>query len=269
MTEAEMKSNDVADPGREARRPSGLGRAIGILLRLIFVILLGVGIGAFAYFGVPAFYRGAVEPVQENTRRIVLLEAARERELEAALNRSNRLEEELAAVEGRLVERGQEIDELMALAQAQQEAIDAQQTRLQQLDSLEDAIRALDTDLNAAASQIEELQLAVFEADAPTQRLARQLHLLRAMELLTRSRLWIAQDNLGLATSDVEAARDGLAALRQASPEEEAEALTPILERLDLALEALPATPSLAAADLEVAWQLLLDSTMLEQEAAP
>jgi hypothetical protein len=77
------------------------------------------------------------------------------------------------------------------------------------------------------------------------------------MELLTRSRLSLVENNAGEAEQDVRAARQLLAGLGGEVPEYQVEALSSIIARLDQALIDLPARPVLAADNLEIAWQLL------------
>ncbi len=268
MTEGETEVRVAADrPESVSRGPSVIGRVLGFLLRLIFVVLLGVGLGALAYFGVPALYRSFVEPVEENSRRIERLEVAQARELEATQLRAERLGEGLASLEDRLAEQVDALAELQVSVEALQTETRSQEARLSDLDRLRDGLEDLESSFEITGESLAELESAVFDSAAPTQRLARQLQLVRAMELLTRARLGLVQGNLGLAAEDVEAAREGLARLLQASPEEETEVLTPIIERLDLALEDIRTAPDLAEADLEVAWQLMLEATALPEVA--
>ena len=59
--------------GRTARTTAGC------LLRLLFIVILGIGLGAAVYYGVvygaPALYYQYVYPVQQNTLRLEDLEA--------------------------------------------------------------------------------------------------------------------------------------------------------------------------------------------------
>jgi hypothetical protein len=77
----------------------------------------------------------------------------------------------------------------------------------------------------------------------------------RALDMLGRARLYLAQSNFGLAREDVKSARDLLAALQAESNDP---ALDQAIARLDLSLGNLPAFPIVAAGDLEIAWQILM-----------
>jgi hypothetical protein len=99
--------------------------------------------------------------------------------------------------------------------------------------------------------------------------LYRELHMLRAMELVTRGRHLLAQNNLGQARSDVEAGRDLLAALQSEVSPGQALALADIVALLDAALESLPAAPVAAADGLDGAWQLLVVGLPVETTVTP
>ena len=77
----------------------------------------------------------------------------------------------------------------------------------------------------------------------------------RALDMLGRARLYLAQSNFGLAKEDIQSARDLLADLQSETNDD---TLKQVIERLDLALGNLPAFPVIAAGDLEIAWQILI-----------
>ena len=77
----------------------------------------------------------------------------------------------------------------------------------------------------------------------------------RALDMLARARLYLAQSNFGLAKEDVQSSRDLLNELQTESKDE---VLAQVLTRLDLALGNLPTFPVVASGDLEIAWQILI-----------
>jgi len=91
----------------------------------------------------------------------------------------------------------------------------------------------------------------------PVQELQQELSLVKAMELLTRSRLLLAQNNLGLAEQDIQSARELLVSLETEVYPYQLQALQDIIDRLDMALLDIRQAPALVADDLEVAWKLL------------
>ncbi len=104
-------------------------------------------------------------------------------------------------------------------------------------------------------SELEDLAEAEDEPSAELQALQDQIQRLQAMTLISRARLELLRANYGLAQENLEGARaifdDQL--LAEDSP------IISVLGRLDLAIQALPDSPSVAAQDLEAAWRLLAE----------
>jgi hypothetical protein len=120
----------------------------------------------------------------------------------------------------------------------------------------------LETEIAAHTKSLAALERMQSELEAQDQvtsaDLGRQIDVLKAMELLSRARLFMYQSNFGLARQDVKIARDLLAAVQTDAPEALAEDLDEVVGRLDLVLSALPNFPVAAGDDLDVAWQILL-----------
>jgi hypothetical protein len=108
-------------------------------------------------------------------------------------------------------------------------------------------------------SRVQTLEGADLQRNESLVELNYQSDLLRAMELLSRARLFLYQSNFGLARSDVQAARNVLAGMQPNAPESKQMDLTEALFRLDLALKNLPDFPVAASDDLDIAWQILMD----------
>ena len=96
------------------------------------------------------------------------------------------------------------------------------------------------------------------ELDASFDRLEalnERIQLLRAMELVLRARLALADNNPGLAGQDLRRARGVLASAT--APQDWA----PIVDRLDMALSNLNTAPLVAVQDVEAAWYLMLEAS--------
>jgi len=138
--------------------------------------------------------------------------------------------------------------------------VEALQTQLDEtngrIDALEKSIEAH----SASLTKLDEIQ-ATLESEIQTSQsetllqLKQEVMFTRALDMLGRARLYLAQSNFGLAREDVNSARDLLAAL-QAETKDEARGQA--IARLDLALGNLPAFPVVATGDLEIAWQILM-----------
>jgi uncharacterized coiled-coil protein SlyX len=198
----------------------------------LLVILSAVSIGL--YYVLPRLYQQYIQPVQDNTDQ---LEQLRVQQIQN--------EQTLTELDARLAE--------IETAQAGQAgAIATLETRVGDLE----AGIAAHTETLARLEQMQATLQA--QSDAAGVELEQQVQLLKAMELLSRARLFMYQSNFGLAEQDVLIARNLLAALQPDAPESLADDLTAVILRLDLTLSNLPGFPVAARDDLDIAWQILL-----------
>jgi hypothetical protein len=188
---------------------------------------------------------------------------------------------EIASIQSDLAEIEQELSGAVAAAEtlradlvALQETVDAEQARAEafegdlsevdaklealdaQLADTETALGRLAESLDAYVQDVMVLRGELAGENAPAA-VRRDLELVKVMELLTRSRLLLVQNNVGLAEADIATARAALAALPP-QPTTYQEAVALAIDRLDAALEGLPLAPVAAADELEGAWQVLL-----------
>jgi chromosome segregation ATPase len=133
-------------------------------------------------------------------------------------------------------------------------------SRLNTLASLPGRLASLETEAEDLAARLAALEADLADSESPTQQLARRLEMIRALETLTRARLWLNQDNLGLAADDMEEATDILRQVAAEAPDQEAAVLNTIIDRLGLAVDNLPDSPVVASDDLEIAWRELADA---------
>jgi hypothetical protein len=220
---------------------SRLGKAFTNLIRaflwLVLVSAILAGIGAGIYFGIPYLYERYVRPVEVNA-----LQISRIATQQAA---------DLATTRGEVADLGGRLDSLEGRAGAVETTIAEHTTALGQLDQtqarLESALGTQRTDLLADLDY--------------------QVKLTRAIELLSRGRQYLSQSNFGLARDDVLSAREVLAGVQGAAPTDQVDSLTAVIARLDLTLGNLPGYPVIAAYDLEIAWQVLIDGLPAGAEA--
>ncbi|HLE05436.1 MAG TPA: hypothetical protein VI729_12610 [Anaerolineales bacterium] len=256
-----VDDGDSVAQASENRRESYFGRVIRFLSRLLLVVLLGVGVGAAAYFGAPAIYHNYIEPVQVNSQRIVVIEAEMAQGQADNDKRDADVGERLARIEGGQASQTEQMAELQAQVEELQAALEQQGGEVKDLQQLVKDVDALKGDLGNIAAEVEDLQGLLSGSEAPLQELDRRLQLIRVMELMTRARLWLIQNNLGLASEDAQAAVAAMESIMQTSPDTQEAALQPIVDRLNLVLQDLPASPVVAADDLEIAWDLILSAT--------
>jgi chromosome segregation ATPase len=190
------------------------------------------------------------------------------------------LEDRLASVETAQSAQGEQLDALGGDLEGMQSALSELQSGQA---SLGDDVAALQTafgdlrelraDLEDAsqtiddnAQAIEELTLEMQSVGDGWQAMLNEFQMLKAMELLTRSRVNLTQGNLSLARSDIEDARELLIALQDQVSTDQAIYLEEVIARLDAAIEDLPRSSIAAADEVEGAWQLLLEGLPVEPE---
>lgn len=249
LEETRQKHGDFkANPG---------SRLIRFIVRLFFLILLGISLGAAAYFGAPALYKQYIEPIQMNSQRIADLENGLLQNQSDSRSRISELGERLAEIEGQQAGQTELLSGMQVEIETLQSELKQQNEAFVDLQLLRERMDVLQEDWQITADKVEYLT----GKDAPTQRLEFQLQLIRVMELLTRTRLWLTQNNFGLALDGVQAAKQALEDVADVTPEEDAENLQQIIDSLDLVLRTLPENPVIAADNLEITWNLLVAAT--------
>lgn len=240
-----------------SRRRRSFARLVLRLGVLLMVVIGGVALGGLTYVVGVQGLRQIVTPIQDNAEQIGELRTRLEG-LEAAQRRLNgRQDDRLAGNERQLLQLESSLSELSTQVELLGEELEEQQRLAGQLEGISVRLAEMNAQLHSQEDRLDEIE-AEQQAFVDSARSAfASVQLLRAMELTTRAQFWILQGELELAARSVEAARDGLI---MAGGEDEA-AFRAILVRLELALEELEERPQLAANDLEIAWQLMVEAS--------
>jgi len=146
---------------------------------------------------------------------------------------------EIQGMEAEIASLQTQLNEMKTRVDALESSVEAHTLSIQKLEEMQSA---LETELRTNDSRV-------------LMELKQEVMYTRALDILARARLYLAQSNFGLAKADVQSARDLLAELQS---EKQDAALTQAIARLDLALGNLPDFPVVASGDLEIAWQILL-----------
>lgn len=209
-------------------------RFFDYLIRLIALLIILTVISLGLYYGLPLLYQKYIVPVEQNTAGLTDVQSRQEQTEQDVADLQNRLE----AVEAGQSQNDKALGELDG-----------------RLSEVETQIAAHTKSLTA----LEKMQSELQEQDEATSvELQRQINILKAMELLSRARLFMYQSNFGLARQDVQIARDLLADVQAGAPRSLAGDLAEVVRRLDLVLSDLPNFPVAASDDLNIAWQILL-----------
>jgi chromosome segregation ATPase len=197
--------------------------------------------------------------------------------LQADVDRIAELQAEFETVTAAQTTLEAEVSAGFESSQATQEAVIATRTGASRaaLAELQGELATLQTSILSITQALEQNSLAIqalgSESSAEEKLLtAEELELiwLQAIELVTRSRLSLAQNDLELAREDIQAGRDLLAAIQTQVPDYQVEALADIVSRLDVALRNLPDRPAAAADEMEAVWQLLIEGPPSEPATA-
>ena len=238
---------------------SRLGRAIALLLRLIFVVVLAVLIGVGIYYGVPWVYWRLVIPVQDNAARVEMLQRDLENtradwntDLTEQGQRISILENDLAAQRERLAALEGDLGRMDELLTAQGETLSELQTAL---DSAEDTTGRLGDDVEALYGELDTLRAEMADPNRAIAAFERRLILLQAWGEILKARLHLLENNAGNARQALALARANLEQVIALSPEPEAEALSVIQERLDAADMTIEERPFVALNELEIVWR--------------
>jgi hypothetical protein len=211
-----------------------LGRFLRFVVRLLALVVILSILLMGLYLGLPWLYQKYVVPVEQNTAQMRELHSRQEQTGQQLTDLQTRLET-LETMQNQhdqsLTDMDQRVVEL--------EAAVAERTK--SLAALEDMQSELQAQNESASVELE-----------------RQFNLLKAMELLSRARLFLYQSNFGLARQDVQIARDLLTTVQPDAPQKLGEELAEVVVRLDMTLLNLPNFPVAASDNLDIAWQVLL-----------
>ncbi|UCF61935.1 MAG: hypothetical protein JSV37_04410 [Anaerolineaceae bacterium] len=251
----------ITEQEYEQDQVSAFSRVMRFILRLIFVVVFGIVLGAALYLGVPALYRSTIEPMRLNTERIEELQDSLDMGFSTSEKQVERLGEHLVEVEGHLAEQIETTAALQAELDGIGEVLDEQASKISRLTIMSNQLEAITADLDETIARVELLEVSLSEVDFPVVEFRRQVRLISAMTMITKARLWLIQDNLGQAAEEISAARELLAnsVVSNALVNED---IILIIERLDLALADVRTKPIVAGDELEIAWKLLVEATI-------
>jgi hypothetical protein len=201
---------------------SRLGRAFVNILRIVLILAVIAGLAAAVYFGTPYLYQKFILPVQTNTSRLSTLEGKQAADMDQVAGQISALQGRLSDLESRQTGNAQAMAELQGQVQAVETQLSANGQAISQLEVMQATVEAL----SAASAEHEVLLVG---GDSALAALQLQITQTRAIELLSRARLYLSQSNFGLARQDVQAARDVLAGLQQKMPADQSTAVAAVI----------------------------------------
>ena len=236
------------------------------LVRLFLVVLIGAIVGAILYYVFINIYRQAIEPLQNNAARIAAVETSQAVSRQQRDTRLEQYGERLAVLEDERTLDMESLDGLQGDLQALDKALKEQDSLLDEIEKLQEDLDNLEDMVTYEATQVMGLVATQQAEGAPINIVQQELKVVKAMQLLSRSRLYLIQNNYGSAKLDIENTQAILNELGEAVPAYQVETIQDWIARLDLAAENLPDNPALASDDMEIAWRLLVEG--LPQETS-
>lgn len=293
MPQSEKESSN---PDYSSRRGSFLKRLFlaFVKLTIIFVVIVALAIGGWLiYAELSRSFEEVSKRIDFNREQSELMEEDIDKLVEAIGNGEQQVAKIQAAAstrEAQILDLEQELadarevqaDMRIALEERIDTVLDSTETISNNLGILNEGLGTLQQDITSNVSDIDLLggeldaieaeivalqgDIEGIQADLDTysaeefNRMREALALFRLWEMVSRARVRLIEQNLGLASNDIDdalASADRLQAAFADSEEAPALNLELVQQRLSLAAASLPDDPDAAARDLETAWELL------------
>ena len=273
-------------------------RLMKIIIRLFFALVIGLALGAGIYFGVNALFSNIIQSIQVNSQQIDGLETRLQLAEDQQVQRNSTITTRLQAVEISNDQQKASFDELQGridtleadqaalletatseLGKILDKAAKDQADMLAELGNLNADLKSLHSELNTLGRDFDSLQaeidtlnkagasgeerLQLMETEWAKQlsvltAMDHQLQLFKAIELLTRSRYYLVQNNLGLAGQEIQTTYELLLQIEADIPDYQAATYSEILTELESAQANLPEKPVAAADHVDSAWNMLM-----------
>ncbi len=249
----------------QKKQSSWFGRFLKGILRLILSLLVGILLGAALYFGFQFAYQQLVIPTQGNAADLQNLQTRVNQQWELLQEKNIELEDRLSIMESDQENLSDTISELMAQNDQVSADLDAyliqQEDLTVKIDDINQSIVAMMDQDKELASQNEDIVATIeeMEVEKKLQPVLQDLQVFKVLLQVNRSRLFLVQDNYGLAAQELALADKLLNTLLISATEEQENEILLWVARLNLAIGHLPDNPILANDDLEILWTMMAD----------
>src|SRR5579859_461433 len=266
-----MSAEAPTQPDGWTRLGHALGHFLAVLLRLLFVILLAVGVGAGVYYGVPYAYATLVQPVQNNTNQIALLNGKLDN-LKSGIDASQSAQDaRLTALETQTDSLRQRLDaDESELATAKANLTAEQTARNDLAGQVADLKAQLSAQTSASAglrADVDALKPSTAAAANQAAKLQQQISLLRLQNALLLARIQLNYQNLGDARAVMTTTVTAMRSFVQLPGVFSADDQASLNVRLVTAGALVEADPATALTDLESIWSQM-DHTLSGGSAA-
>lgn len=235
------------------------------LFRLILVILIGTAIAVLLYFGFTRLYQQAVMTINSNANRIDDLENQTDQMSELQENRLTQYNTRISKLENRTGSDAETLSEINADIELLEAHLEAYSDTLDRLDEMDKNFSYLSTQVSGLSAQTPTQVSRFSEADLIA--LKHSIEMLKAAELINRSRIYMLQNNYGLASQDIENTLKILTGLQKEALQDETLMLNMEVQKLETALSYLPDSPVQASNEIETVWEMLVIG-LIDQKAS-
>ena len=261
-------SNEQAAPSTGGQKSTNkfFKKLLITLFRLFLVLIVGIVLGTAVYFGFLYLYRTAfIQPSQANANAINQMETRQAQMVAQMEERLSQYNERITSLEEKQAVYEEHISELESSLANMQTLLDEQNGVLADMESFQADLSELAGLAEKNSEELTDLQDKLSETEGQENMdgedldvLQRKIQILQAMDLLSRSRLYLIQNNFGSAEQEISNAILILQQLYIDAPLQHKAAVNMWIERLNTCNEYLPANPVLAAEELESVWKMLV-----------
>ena len=233
------------------------------LLRLVLALLIGILLGAGLYFGFLFVYQQLVIPTQQNAIEFQNLNTQVNQQWELLTERNEDLEKRLSVLEQKQESNTNQISELLTEIEQNAANLDAFHIKhdnlVDQLDKYDKLILNLIKQDEIFAANNEDFQTVLenIDLDIKLQPVYQDIAIFKILMQINRSRLFLLQDNYGIAKEELFLADELLNSLLVTSLPDQKDIIMLWDARLNLAINHLPNNPILANDDLEILWKMM------------
>jgi hypothetical protein len=211
----------------------------GLFILLLVVIIVG-GFGYGLSIGIPYFVDNIIRPIENNTGQISKIATQQASDLLL-------MEEDITTLQAQIDSLQTQNDNNINALDTQSEHLSAMATM--QMD-LNNHVATLEVGLGDQLDEQEAALMSDIEYNLKTS---------QAIQLLSRANLYLAQSNYGMARQDLSTAFSLLDAYINEAPADKQDFLKMVIDRIEMAIFNLPSYPVVAANDVQIAWQYLVD----------
>lgn len=229
-----------------------------VALRVLLDVLLGILLGVGLYYGGLYAYQRQSQPQKALLERLAKVETEQSGYAGQVQSLVGQIQTKMVNLQAQQDQQATVVADLHGSLVDAERAIQAHSTTLDRLDGLQAELENLNRLVGQNSQSVGQLNQQVIDSLGTLTNLEQQVRLFKAMELLSRARLYLTQSNLGLARQDLQAARNVLNSMPADAPELAGVTPQALASRLDQALAKLPLYPVLALNELDGVWETLV-----------